>query len=107
MMGTLFSCYRINTSLCGGLSLIHYHSFKVAPSLQKLKERYQNEMKEYLDHGIHVTVSQNESGEFTVGDSHEYANTFDPFNIASCSVFSRAFLYRSNLYCSTGDSFSP
>lgn len=72
--------YRINTSLCGGLSLIHYHSFKVATSLQKLKERYQNEMKEYLDHGIHVMVSQNESGEFTVGDSHEYANTFDPFD---------------------------
>ena len=27
-------------------------------------------------------VAQNESGEFTVGDSHEYANTFDPFDKA-------------------------
>lgn len=74
---------RINTALCGGLSLIHYNSFKVAPSLPKLIERYQNEMKPYLDNGIHVMVAQNESGEFTVGDSHEYANTFDPFDKAS------------------------
>lgn len=73
---------RIGTSLCGGLSLIHYHSFKVAPSLKKLAQRYQSEMKAYLDWGIHVMVSQNESGEFTVGDSHEYANTFDPFDKA-------------------------
>ncbi len=71
---------RINTSLCGGLSLIHYNSFKVAPSLEKLQQRYQQEMKEYLDWGIHVMVSQNQAGEFTVGDSHEYANTFDPFD---------------------------
>lgn len=73
---------RINTSLCGGLSLIHYSSFKIAPSLVKLRERYEHEMKAYLDCGIHVMVSQNETGEFTVGDSHEYANTFDPFDKA-------------------------
>jgi FAD dependent oxidoreductase TIGR03364 len=73
---------RINTSLCGGLSLIHYNSFKAAPSLEKLKKRYENEMKPYLDYGIHVMVSQNGPGEFTVGDSHEYANTFDPFDKA-------------------------
>lgn len=73
---------RIGTSLCGGLSLIHYNSFKVAPSLEKLKQRYETEMKPYLDYGIHVMVSQNETGELTVGDSHEYATTFDPFDKA-------------------------
>jgi FAD dependent oxidoreductase TIGR03364 len=72
--------WRIGTSICGGLSLIHYHSFKVAPSLQKLKSRYNAEMSEYLDNGIHVMVSQNERGELTVGDTHEYALTFDPFD---------------------------
>ncbi|MBC7888143.1 MAG: TIGR03364 family FAD-dependent oxidoreductase [Ferruginibacter sp.] len=71
---------RIRTALCGGLSLIHYNSFKVAPSLNDLKLRYQNEMGEYIDRGIHVMVSQNESGELTVGDSHEYGLTFDPFD---------------------------
>ncbi len=72
--------WRIGTSICGGLSLIHYHSFKAAASLQKLKSRYNAEMSEYLDNGIHVMVSQNQSGELTVGDTHEYAHTFDPFD---------------------------
>jgi FAD dependent oxidoreductase TIGR03364 len=72
--------WRIGTSICGGLSLIHYHSFKAAASLQKLKNRYSTEMEAYLDNGIHVMVSQNESGELTVGDTHEYAHTFDPFD---------------------------
>ena len=71
---------RIGTSLCGGLSLIHYESFKVAPSLPLLKERYQNELGDYLRLGIHVMVSQNGKGELTVGDSHEYGLTFSPFD---------------------------
>ncbi|MEO6233438.1 MAG: TIGR03364 family FAD-dependent oxidoreductase [Ferruginibacter sp.] len=72
--------WRIGTSLCGGLSLIHYESFKVAPSLINLKQRYEKEMSEYLQWGIHVMVSQNGRGELTVGDSHEYGVTFDPFD---------------------------
>lgn len=72
--------WRIGTSLCGGLSLVHYNSFKAAPSLAALKKRYETEMSAYLDKGIHVMVSQNNKGELTVGDSHEYGLTFDPFD---------------------------
>ncbi|MBH2003619.1 MAG: TIGR03364 family FAD-dependent oxidoreductase [Sphingobacteriia bacterium] len=72
--------YDLGTSLCGGLSLIHYHSFKAAPSLAALKQRYETEMAEYLRYGIHVMVSQNNLGELTVGDSHEYGLTHDPFD---------------------------
>jgi FAD dependent oxidoreductase TIGR03364 len=72
--------WRIGPALCGGLSLIHYNSFKAAPSLPGLKERYQDEMAEYLEWGIHVMVSQNGRGELTVGDSHEYGLTHDPFD---------------------------
>lgn len=71
---------RIGPALCGGLSLIHYKSFAIAPSLEKLRERYQDEMSEYIDWGIHVMVAQNETGELTIGDSHEYGNTHDPFD---------------------------
>ncbi|HLL44912.1 MAG TPA: TIGR03364 family FAD-dependent oxidoreductase [Segetibacter sp.] len=72
--------WRIGPSLCGGLSLIHYKAFEVAPSLAKLKSYYQQNMPDYLKWGIHVMVSQNAEGELTIGDSHEYALVHDPFN---------------------------
>ncbi|TAH00817.1 MAG: TIGR03364 family FAD-dependent oxidoreductase [Sphingobacteriales bacterium] len=72
--------WRIGPALCGGLSLIHYKSFLEAPSLLQLKERYANTMADYLDWGIHVMVAQNGLGELTIGDSHEYGLTHDPFD---------------------------
>lgn len=72
--------WRIGPSLCGGLSLIHYKGFEVAPSLPQLKLYYQQNMPDYLKLGIHVMVSQNAEGELTVGDSHEYALVHDPFD---------------------------
>lgn len=74
--------FRLGTSLCGGLSLIHYKSFLASPSLAKLRERYETEMAEHLKWGIHVMVAQNNRGELTVGDSHEYGLTFEPFDQA-------------------------
>lgn len=74
--------WNIGPSLCGGLSLMHYKSFAVAPSLPQLKKRYTQELGEYIDWGIHVMVSQNGNGELTVGDSHEYGLTPDPFDRA-------------------------
>lgn len=73
---------RIGTSVCGGLSLLHYQSFKVAKGLDTLKTMYENEYPEYLNHGIHVMLSQNDKGEVTIGDSHEYGKSFEPFDKA-------------------------
>jgi FAD dependent oxidoreductase TIGR03364 len=71
---------RIGPAVCGGLSLIHYASFKAAPSLGFLRKRFEDEMSDFLQWGIHVMVSQNKSGELTVGDSHEYGLAPDPFD---------------------------
>jgi FAD dependent oxidoreductase TIGR03364 len=79
-MGVQPENWRIGPALCGGLSLIHYQSFKVAKSLEALRRRYQDEMKNYLDWGIHVMVSQNQQGELTIGDSHEYGAAIEPFD---------------------------
>ncbi len=74
--------FRIGTSLCGGLSLIHYKSFLAAPSLSVLEKRYTAEMPEYLENGIHVMVAQNSKGDLTVGDSHRYGPVFEPFDVS-------------------------
>jgi len=72
--------YRIGTSVCGGLSLLHYKSFTASKSLEILKAKIEAELPEYLKWGIHVMVSQNDKGELTVGDSHEYGLDFEPFD---------------------------
>ena len=72
--------WDIGPALCGGLSLIHYKSFSCTASLSELKNRYASELPQYLEYGIHVMVSQNGKGELTVGDSHQYGLTHDPFD---------------------------
>lgn len=72
--------WRIGPSLCGGLSLTHYKSFEAAASLPQLKQLFQNTMPDYIKWGIHVMVSQNDAGELTIGDSHEYGAVHDPFD---------------------------
>lgn len=72
--------WRIGPALCSGLSFIHYKGFEVSPSLQKLKETYQEKFPELLKWGIHVMVSQNGLGELTIGDSHEYGLDLSPFD---------------------------
>jgi FAD dependent oxidoreductase TIGR03364 len=72
--------WRIGASLCGGLTLLHYASFKHCQSLQALNQRIEQTMPDYKKFGIHVLVSQNGLGEVILGDSHEYGQTPDPFD---------------------------
>ncbi len=48
--------------------------------MQELLKYFKEEYAEYLQWGIHVMVSQNQDGKLTIGDSHEYALTHDPFD---------------------------
>jgi len=71
---------RLGAALCGGLSLVHYAGFQQAADVAPLRARYQAEYGELIDLGIHVMAAQNGRGEITVGDSHAYAHTHDPFD---------------------------
>jgi len=84
--------WRIGPMLCGALSLLHYSSFKPAISLKALKARLEAEYPEYIKWGIHVMVSQNQAGELSVGDSHEYGMTHDPFDKKSINDLILAYL---------------
>jgi FAD dependent oxidoreductase TIGR03364 len=72
--------FRIGPALCGGLSLVHYAGFQAAADVEPLRARYRAEHGDLLDLGIHVMAAQNGHGEITLGDSHAYAHTHDPFD---------------------------
>src|SRR5262249_23509631 len=74
--------WQLGPSLAGGLTLQHYASFKVCQSLPKLKQRIADETPQLNQWGIHILVSQTAAGEITLGDSHEYGPTVDPFDKA-------------------------
>ena len=72
--------WQLGPSLCAGLTLTHYDSFKVCPSLPDLRQRFQKELPFFVKHGIHVLLSQTAPGELTIGDSHEYGLALSPFD---------------------------
>ncbi len=49
-------------------------------------------MPEYIANGIHVMVWQNNYGELTVGDSHAYGPTHDPFDDAHINQLIQKYL---------------
>lgn len=74
------SGFRLGAALCGGLSLVHYAGFREAADVAPLQARYQAEHADLVELGIHVMAAQNGLGEITIGDSHAYAHTHDPFD---------------------------
>jgi FAD dependent oxidoreductase TIGR03364 len=72
--------WRLGPMLAGGLTLRHYTAFKECQSLATYARRITAEHPEFDDWGIHVMASQNGRGEITIGDSHEYGWSIDPFD---------------------------
>ncbi len=80
MLRTVPQPLRVGPSICGGLTLTHYSSFSHCASLAALKARIEAETPHFPAWGIHVMLSQQASGECTLGDSHEYGLNPSPFD---------------------------
>ncbi|MEI7576145.1 MAG: TIGR03364 family FAD-dependent oxidoreductase [Armatimonadota bacterium] len=75
--------WRIGPMLCAGLTLLHYKNFASCPSLDLVRQRYEETHPQHMAWGVHLLVSQHETGELVIGDSHEYGPAISPFNLDS------------------------
>jgi FAD dependent oxidoreductase TIGR03364 len=74
--------WRLGPMLAAGLTLLHYAAFRDCPSLAAVRQRIARESPWFERYGIHVLISQNDRGELTIGDSHEYEESIEPFDRA-------------------------
>ncbi|MFI1769335.1 TIGR03364 family FAD-dependent oxidoreductase [Streptomyces sp. NPDC020800] len=71
--------WELGAALCAGLSLLYYPAFRSCDSLHALRERMESAWPYQRDNGIHVLLSQTADGALSIGDSHHYADTHEPF----------------------------
>ncbi|MEV8566387.1 TIGR03364 family FAD-dependent oxidoreductase [Streptomyces sp. NPDC051322] len=71
--------WQLGPMLCGGLTLLHYAAFDDCTSRAALAERLSEQYTFHRENGIHVLLSQTSDGRLTIGDSHAYGKTHDPF----------------------------
>lgn len=69
---------RVGAMLAAGLTLARYRSFAACPAQEQLRASLNERFPGYLEHGIHVLVSQMPDGALTIGDSHAYGAAIDP-----------------------------
>ncbi|GAA1991160.1 TIGR03364 family FAD-dependent oxidoreductase [Catenulispora subtropica] len=63
-----------------GYSMLRYGGFAECPSLPKLRERLTAEHPELIDAGLNLMFTQRPDGTLTIGDTHAYATTPEPFD---------------------------
>lgn len=75
--------WRLPSPVMSDLSLVRYLGYAALPEAAALRARLEAEAASALAHGVHLIAVQSADGSLVVGDSHEYAQTPDPFAAAA------------------------
>lgn len=71
--------WRLPSPVMSDLSMIRYLGYADLPEAKPLHDRLRVEEAGALVHGVHLIAVQSADGTLVVGDSHDYAQTPDPF----------------------------
>ncbi|HEY0807178.1 MAG TPA: TIGR03364 family FAD-dependent oxidoreductase [Pseudonocardiaceae bacterium] len=69
----------IDPGVFTGLSLLRYSGFTACPALPALRARFAADSPGLLEHGVNLMFTQLPGGDLTIGDTHTYGRTVDPY----------------------------
>ncbi|MEV0612171.1 TIGR03364 family FAD-dependent oxidoreductase [Nonomuraea sp. NPDC050404] len=70
---------RVDPAVLTGFSLLRYDGFTACPTGPALRARLTAEHPELVGIGLNLMFTQRPDGDLTIGDTHAYGGTFDPF----------------------------
>ncbi|GII56563.1 oxidase [Planotetraspora thailandica] len=70
----------IDPAVLSGFSLLRYSGFEACPSLQAVRERLGVDHPDLVAAGLNLMFTQRPDGDLTIGDTHTYGRTLDPFD---------------------------
>ncbi|HEX8868706.1 MAG TPA: TIGR03364 family FAD-dependent oxidoreductase [Lentzea sp.] len=69
----------IDPAVLTGFSMLRYEAFARCPSLEKVRERLTHDHPELVEAGLNLMFTQLPDGSLTIGDTHHYSRTVDPY----------------------------
>ncbi|AKU15092.1 TIGR03364 family FAD-dependent oxidoreductase [Luteipulveratus mongoliensis] len=70
----------LDPALLTGHSMLRYGGFDTCPTLPALRARLEREEPEAVRSGLNLMFTQRPDGSLTIGDTHHYDRTLDPFD---------------------------
>jgi FAD dependent oxidoreductase TIGR03364 len=69
----------IDPAVLTGFSILRYDGFHTCPSFAAVRDRLANDRPELVHIGLNLMYTQRPDGTLTIGDTHTYSKTIDPF----------------------------
>ena len=69
----------IEPAVLTGFSMLRYEAFARCPSIEQVRARLAHDHPELVEAGLNLMYTQLPDGSLTIGDTHHYSRTVDPY----------------------------